>query len=254
MSPQPSRSSFGTAYAVTLAMVAVLLIVAVSRPVAAAPPATAGIRSYSNLTGRVVLNDERVLVQAFRIQPGQSTGRHSHHDQALLVFVKGGVLKSEADGRATLWRDGRVVWLEPSTRADEGNSNAGPAPIDFMEVILKPLSPLADAASKKSDYGYLAYPNIPGEDVLENDRVIVQRFAMNPGEWEGVHPHHPNTLYIFIKGGQWMSRTINPPSEIVGNSPDGDVAWMPAIDIGAGHQSGNIGTTPSDVVWIALKK
>jgi hypothetical protein len=28
---------------------------------------------------------------------------------------------------------------------------------------------------------------------------------------------------------------------------------MPAIDIKAGHESGNIGATPSDVVWIALK-
>jgi hypothetical protein len=59
--------------------------------------------------------------------------------------------------------------------------------------------------------------------------------------------------YIFIKGGQWMSKTTNPPSEKVGNSPDGDVAWMPATALSAGHQSGNIGSTPSDVLWIALK-
>jgi beta-alanine degradation protein BauB len=189
MSTQSSRSAFGTAYAVTLAMAAVLLIGAASGPVAAAPHASAGIPSYSNLAGRVVLNDERVLVQAFSIQPGQSTGRHTHHDAELLVFVKGGLLKSEADGRATLWRDGRVVWLDPATSADEGSSNAGDAPIELMEVILKPWSPAAGAASKKVDYGYLAYPNIPGEDLLENDRVIVQRFAMNPGEWEGSYSH-----------------------------------------------------------------
>jgi mannose-6-phosphate isomerase-like protein (cupin superfamily) len=252
MPAQPSRGAFATAYAVTHAMVAVLLIGAVGGPVAAAPPTAAGIPSYSNLTGRVVLNDERVLVQAFSIQPGQSTGRHTHHDAELLVFVKGGVLKSEADGRATLWRDGRR--LDPSTNEDQGSRNVSPTPIELMEVILKPRSPPAGTAFKEADYGYLAYPNIPGEDVLENDRVIVQRFAMNPGEWEGVHAHHPNTLYIFIKGGQWMSKTTNPPSEKVGNSPDGDVAWMPATDLSAGHQSGNVGTTPSEVLWIALKK
>ena len=77
---------------------------------------------------------------------------------------------------------------------------------------------------------------------------------MKLGQWEGVHAHHPNTLNIFIKGSQWLSSTTNPPSEIVGNSPDGDVGWMPAIDISAGHESGNTGSTPSDVVWIALKK
>jgi mannose-6-phosphate isomerase-like protein (cupin superfamily) len=166
------------ASAVATAIVASVLVGAVSRVVAADVPHTASIPSYSILTGRVVIADERVLVQAFSIQPGQSTGRHTHHDAELLVFVKGGLLKSEADGRATLWRDGRVVWLDPATSADEGSSNVGDAPIELMEVILKPWSPAAGAASKKVDYGYLAYPNIPGEDVLENDRVIVQRFAM----------------------------------------------------------------------------
>jgi hypothetical protein len=30
--------------------------------------------------------------------------------------------------------------------------------------------------------------------------------------------------------------------------PDGDVGWMPAIDIRVGHESGNIGMKPSEVV------
>jgi hypothetical protein len=29
---------------------------------------------------------------------------------------------------------------------------------------------------------------------------------------------------------------------------------MAPVDISAGHQSGNVGSTTSDVVWIALKK
>jgi hypothetical protein len=100
-----------------------------------------------------------------------------------------------------------------------------------------------------------------GRVVLDNERVLVLAFGIQPGQStghqtqrEGVRAHHPNTLYIFIKGSQWLSSTTNPPSEIVGNSPDGDVGWMPAIDISAGHESGNTGSTPSDVVWIALKK
>ena len=238
----------------TAAMVATLLVGAVSRPIAAAEPRITPAPSYANLTGRVVLDNERVLVQAFSIQPGQATGRHAHRDAELLVFVKGGIFKSESDGRATLWKDGRVVWLRPSKIGDDGSINAGEAPIELIEVVLKPWSPPAGATSKNAEYGYLTYPNIPGEDVLENDRVIVQRFVMNPGQWEGVHAHHPNTLYIFITGGQWLSRTTNPPSQIVGNSPAGDVGWMPAIDLSAGHESGNTGKTPSDVVWIALKK
>jgi predicted metal-dependent enzyme (double-stranded beta helix superfamily) len=221
-----------------------------SLTVAAAPPEV-GIHTFSDLTGRVVLDNERVLVQAFSIRPGQSTGAHRHQDAQLLVFIKGGVLKSES-GRATLWKDGRVMWLEPSNRADEGSKNIGQTSIELMEVTLKHVVE-DSASSKKTAYGYLSYPNIPGEDVLENDRVIVQRFVMNPGQWEGVHAHYANTFYMFIHGGQWVSKTTNPPTRIKGDSPDGDVAEMPAIDISAGHQSGNTGSRPSEVVWVALK-
>jgi len=198
---------------------------------------------------RILLDNERVLVKALTIQPGQSTGPHAHPLPELLVFVKGGVLKSAA-GRATLWRDGRVVWLDASDIADPECTNVSDAPIELREIILKPVPA---GAGSRTDYGYLNYPNIPLEDVFENDAVIVQRFTMVPGQWEGIHAHHPNTLYVYIKGGRYVSRTVNPPTREEGDTPDGYVGWMPAIEIKAGHESGNIGSTPSDVVWIALK-
>ena len=39
------------------------------------------------------------------------------------------------------------------------------------------------------------YPNISGEVLLENDKVVVQRFVFPPGVWEGVHSHPPDQLY-----------------------------------------------------------
>ena len=45
------------------------------------------------------------------------------------------------------------------------------------------------------------YPNIEGEVLLENDKVVVQRFIFPPGQWEGVHSHPPDQLYIHLKGG-----------------------------------------------------
>jgi quercetin dioxygenase-like cupin family protein len=221
---------------------------------AAAPPVVHEGQSYSNLSGKVVLDNERVTVRAFTLPPGQTTGSHTHHDPQLLVFVKGGVLKSESTGRAVLWRDGRVIWLDPSQRDDDSNRNITQTAIKFVEVTLKPVVPAGSGDKPRS--GYLSYPNVPTEDVLENDHVIVQRFQLNPGQWEGVHAHNANTLYIFVKGGtggHWLSRTTNPPLKESGYSPDGDVGWMPAIDIRAGHESSNTGTSPSDVIWIALK-
>ena len=104
-------------------------------------------------------------------------------------------------------------------------------------------------------YRYLNYPNIPGEDLLENNLVIVQRFTVNPGQWEGVHAHHPDMLYIHIKGGQWAARSKHEGEHAYpAPSPDGEVGWMPTIDLSEGHESGNIGKDPIDLVWVTLKQ
>ena len=212
--------------------------------------------SYAGLQGEVLLDNARVLVQKFVVQPGQSTGRHMHPADQLLVFVKGGVLRARSTGRATLWRDGRVVWQQASDPADEGSTNTGETPIVIDLVTLKPVVQSAAAApGGKLKYQYLNYPNVPGEDLLENDQVIVQRFTIAPGQWEGVHAHCPDMLFIHIKGGQWAAKTYkDPESPSPDASPDGEVGWMPTIDISVGHQSRNIGKNPIELVWVTLKK
>jgi len=213
--------------------------------------------TYGGLQGEVVLDNQRVAVQKFVVQPGQWTGRHTHPGDQLLVFIKGGVLTSRATGRSTLWRDGRVVWQDAAALADEGSTNTGATPIEMVLVTLKPVaSPsLAATPGHEPKYRYLNYPNIPGEDLLENDLVIVQRFTVNPGQWEGVHAHHPDMLYIHVKGGQWAARSYKEPEHAYPNpSPDGKVGWMPTIDISEGHESGNIGKNPIDLIWVTLKK
>jgi hypothetical protein len=217
---------------------------------------------YANLQGEVLLDNPRVLVQRFIVQPGQFTGRRTGLGDQLLVFIKGGVLTSQA-GRSTLWRDGRVAWHGAAEGTDTGSTNSGAAPIEMIWVTLKPVAapavapvvaPTPNAVSTRK-YRYLNYPNIPGEDLLENDLVIVQRFTVNPGQWEGVHAHHPDMLYIHIKGGQWAARSKHEPEHAYpAPSPDGEVGWMPTIDISEGHESGNIGKNPIDLIWVTLKK
>ena len=212
--------------------------------------------SYAGLQGEVLLDNARVFVQKFTVQPGQSTGRHMHPADQLLVFIKGGVLRSQATGRSTLWKDGGVVWQTAADRADEGSTNASATPIEMDLVTLKPVAEsIAPVLGGKPKYQYLDYPNIPGQDVLDNDQVIVQRFTVKPGQWEGVHAHCPDMLFIHIKGGQWAAKSYNEPEHPYPNpSPDGEAGWMPTIDISVGHQSGNIGKNPIDLIWVTLKK
>ena len=211
--------------------------------------------TFAELHGDVLLENTRVLVERFVLPPEQVTGRHAHPGDQLLAFIRGGVLKSLTTGHATLWREGRVEWQGASDRADDGSRNVGATPIEIVCVTLKPVARAAGsrALGPRRDL-HLNYPNIPGEDLLENDRVIVQRFTVNPGQWEGVHAHPPNMLYIHIKGGQWAARSNKEPEHAYPEaSPDGEVGWMPTIDISEGHESGNIGKEPIDLIWVTLK-
>jgi len=230
----------------------IMLAAASGRPVDAAE----GSAIYAGLQGELLLENSRVLVEKFVLRPGQSTGRHMHPADQLLVFVKGGVLQAAANGRAALWRDGRVVWENSTDAADAGSRNVGPDPIVMIWVTLKPTTAAAAPARTTGERPdeHLNYPNIPGEDLLENSQVIVQRFTVNPGTWEGVHAHHPNMLYIHIKGGQWAARSKKEPEHAYPEaSPDGEVGWMPTIDLSEGHESGNIGKQPIDLIWVTLR-
>ncbi len=221
-----------------------------------AQPAERGT-TYANLQGQLLLDNRRVIVRQFVVEPGQSTGRRIPQGDQLLVFIRGGILKSNDTGRSTLWRDGRVVWWSATDPPDEGSTNVGTTPIQVDLVTIKRVGSAADkpGSGLKHKYQYLNYPNIPGEDLLENDVVIVQRFTVNPGQWEGVHAHHPDMLYIHVKGGQWAARSNTEPEHPYPEpSPDGEVGWMPTIDISQGHESGNIGKNPIDLIWVTLKK
>ncbi len=57
----------------------------------------------------------------------------------------------------------------------------------FGSVVLAVVSlalPTGNAAGQELG---VFYPNIPGELLLENDKVVVQKFIVEPGQWEGVH-------------------------------------------------------------------
>ncbi len=207
--------------------------------------------TFADLKGQVLLDNARVNVQRFYILPGQSTGRHTHPGNQLLVYIKGGVLKSQATGRSVLWKTGRVVWQSASDTADEGSTNAGATPIEIDCATLKPYSGPAETRRPH----HLNYPNIPGEDMLENDYVIVQRFTVFPGQWEGVHEHVPNMLYVHIHGGQWAAHLKGEKEHLYPNySPDGEVGWMTPYTLDQEHESGNLGKEPIELIWVTLKK
>ena len=102
----------------------------------------------------------------------------------------------------------------------------------------------------------LTYPNLDnpgGEVLLENEHVVVQRFIVGPGEWEGLHAHPGNQVYVHVKGGEWSGRAGGEPTYTGSASADGSVGWMEPIPLSEEHESGNTGDTPIDLIWVTLK-
>jgi len=213
--------------------------------------------SYPNLEnpdGEVVLTNEHVVLQRLVVPAGEWEGIHSHPGNQLYVHIKGGEWSGRIGGKSEysgiVSKDGEVGWMDAiPLSAGHESGNTGDTPIDLIYVTLKGDAPIAPEVEHAPQH----YPNIPLELLLENDRMIVQRVQVEPGQWEGIHSHPGNQIFIHIKGGIWSGRrggVQSPPSP---PRETGSVGWMDAIDISEGHESGNTGDITIDLIWITLK-
>ena len=96
------------------------------------------------------------------------------------------------------------------------------------------------------------YPNIPTEVIFENDRVLVQRVVIQPGEWEGIHSHSGDQLFINLSDGETSIRYGD--EERHTSVELGSVGWQRAVDLSEEHESGNTGDTPLDFLWVNFKQ
>ena len=101
------------------------------------------------------------------------------------------------------------------------------------------------------------YPNIDGETLLEDDRVVVQRFVLEPGQWEGIHEHPENQLVIVLNSTQELIYRFR-GSERIFERPEDDTVrafWRPGpVFMSDEHESGNTGTRPLEWIAITFKK
>ena len=96
-----------------------------------------------------------------------------------------------------------------------------------------------------------SYPNIPGKLLLDNDKVVIQRFTFPPGQWEGVHAHPANQIYIHLTEAHWKARFGDRVS--TGRYPAGSIGWYGPVHLEDDHESVNIGPEPIDLIWVTLK-
>ncbi len=213
--------------------------------------------TYPNLDnprGEVLLENEHVVLQRLVVGPGEWEGIHSHPGNQIYVHIKGGEWSGRIDGKSEysgiVVEDGAVGWMDAiPLSAGHDSGNTGDAPIDLIYVTLKDNVPIAPEV----EHAPQTYPNIPLELLLENDRMIVQRVRVEPGQWTGIHSHPGNQVYIHIKGGIWSERRSGVQSPPSLYSEPGSVGWVEAVELGVGQESGNVGDTTIDLVLVTLK-
>jgi len=210
--------------------------------------------NLDNPQGEVVLENEHVVLQRLVVGPGEWEGLHSHPGNQIYVHIKGGEWSGRIGGKSEysgdVDEDGAVGWVDAiPLSAEHDSGNTGDAPIDLIYVTLKDDAPIAPDV----EHAPQTYPNIPLELLLENDRAIVQRVQVEPGQWTGIHSHPGNQIYIHIKGGIWSERHGRVQSPASPFSEPGSVGWVDAVELGEGHESGNVGDTIIDFVLVTLK-
>jgi quercetin dioxygenase-like cupin family protein len=210
--------------------------------------------NLENSDGEVVLTNDHVVLQRLVVGPGEWEGIHSHPGNQIYVHIKGGEWSGRLGGKSEysgiVSPDGEVGWMDAiPLSAGHESGNTGDTPIDLIYVTLKDDAPIAPEIEHAPQF----YPNIPLELLLENDRMIVQRVQVEPGQWTGIHSHSGTQVYIHIKGGIWSSRRGGVRSAPSPFSEAGSVGWVDALDLSEAHEVGNTGDTTIELVLVTLK-
>lgn len=88
----------------------------------------------------------------------------------------------------------------------------------------------------------------PGAVELENDKVVVRRYLLQPGMSTGMHSHSRNYLRVILQGGT-VEVTIPQGPTRTEKVEAGSVVWRPSIT----HDTKNIGGSPIEGLVIEIK-
>ena len=133
--------------------------------------------------------------------------------------------------------------------AGHESGNTGDTDIDLIYVTLKSDMPVAPEAEHLPQ----AFPDIQPTLVLENDRMIVQRVMIEPGQWTGVHGHPGNQVFVVTRGGIRSERRGGLPHGASTELQAGSVGWLDALGPDDVHDVGNTGDTTMEIVLVSIK-
>ena len=97
-------------------------------------------QTYPNVEGRVLIENDKFVVQRFIFPPGQWEGVHAHPPHQIYIHLKGGswTVRNGEDYQNFRSPNGSVGFYGPVSLEDDHESvNSGTEPIDLIWVTLK---------------------------------------------------------------------------------------------------------------------
>lgn len=213
------------------------------------PAGTIGI-TYPNLdvaTPEVVFDNEYLLVQQLRSQPGVWSGEHGHAgNQFGVSFGAATTQLIVGDEQTTNTAEaGDFFWVDAVESHNHRQISEEPRYL-FVATIKR--SPSYAIGVDPATVTFEGYPNDPGELVLDNDMAIVRRFDIEPEYWAGSHSHAGNELTIMITDA--TAKVVVGEEESDVSFETRDIIWT---DAGVLHDHGNTGDSTTSFYVIKLR-
>jgi len=189
----------------------------------------------------VVFENDRVRVLHPRVEPGQRSPMHEHPMRVIVALADAKVEQS-IDGGATSTIELKAgdVRVAPPVRHAVGN--VGAAPLDLVEVEVKPVidgrpSGLADASLGDPAHFTRVY---------EDAALRVLRFRLGPHEKAPMHSHGDHVSVNLTDQHGRVTTAAGATREVTRTA--GTAVWAPPQT----HSSENLSDSPFEVVEIEL--
>jgi quercetin dioxygenase-like cupin family protein len=176
------------------------------------------------------------------VPPGDATSFHVHSSDYVFVTIGDALLINEVTGSEAadlILKDGEVRF----TKGPFTHRVTNVAITPFHNITVEILASPGRAAASTPDTS-------PGHsNVLDNDRVHVERLVLEPGQSTNMHTHGLSALSVFLTNSKILVESPGKNPETV-EYKRGDFRWRAAP---VTHSLKNIGSTTFEAVGIDCK-
>lgn len=176
------------------------------------------------------------------VPPGDATLFHVHSNDYVFVSIGDANLKAEALGGKPgdlILKNGEVRFTKGPITHRVTNVSATP----FRNITIEILASPGRAAASQADTS-------PGlSQVLDNDRIHVERLILEPGQSTSLHTHGLAALSVFLTKAKVRVESPGQKPQTIEYKP-GDFRWR---DAPTTHSIKNIGSTRFEAVGIDWK-